>query len=380
MPGSQSDTRELIVLGGVLRKYEGIFTSHLRSYSNTLDRAIAEVVEVAEKNEIRAQLSHLFWLPDYGMFAPFMQALIRGLARLSKWWTPPLPLDKPMAAYLEGMTSARTRGVDVRADIMPTTTGFTHVLAFFPPWSITGTREEVIARFRDPEQRRRVRHSIEHGKMEWPHTGPDAWTLNLFRLMGWGCARIMSVATEKNRRYEGMSVAEIGRERGVHPFDAVCDLLIEEDGHVLVFESMAEPDDAFTERSMFAGLFHPEVMISTDAILMGEGRPSQLFYGCYPKFLSRYVRDQQRLPLEAGIRKATGLAAEHFNLKGRGNIEAQAFADVLIFDYQKLGTPATFNNPAQFPTGVEHVFINGKHVVEGDTYRPDAMAGKLLRR
>lgn len=379
MPGSQSDTRELVRLGEVLRRHGAIFTSHLRSYSNTLDRAIAEVVEVAEKNAIRAQISHLFWVPDYGMFAPLMQRLIRGLARMSKWWTPPLPLDKPMAAYLEGMADARERGVDVRADIMPTTTGFTHVLAFFPPWSIRGTREEVLERFTDPEQRRRVRHSIEHGRMEWPHTGPDAWTLNLFRIMGWGCARIMAVESDKNRRYEGMSLSEIARERGVHPFDAVCDLLLEENGHVLVFESMAEPDDAFTERSMFAGFTHPDVMISTDAILMGAGMPSQLFYGCYPKYISRYVRDQKRLSLEAGIRKTTGLAAEHFRLDGRGHIEPHAFADVVVLDYGALGTPATFTDPARFPTGVEHVFINGRHVVNKDTFTPEPLPGRLLR-
>lgn len=380
MPGSQSDTRELLALGEVLKQHDGIFTSHLRSYSNTLDRAIDEVIEVGEKCDIRAQLSHLFWVPDYGFFAPLMQKIIRGLAKLSKYWVPPIPLDQPMAMRLKQVENARKRGVAINADIMPTTTGFTHVLAFFPPWSVLGTVEDVLERLQSPEQRKRILHSIEHGKMEWPHTGPDAWTLNLFRIMGWGCARIMSVATNKNKRLEGMSITEIAKERGVHPFDAVCDLLIEENGHVLVFESMAEPDDAFTERSSFAGLAHPDVMISTDSILMGGGKPSQLFYGCYPRYLSRYVRDKQLLSLEQAVHKVSGLAAEHFHLRDRGHIVKNGYADVVIFDFSTLGTKATFKEPDHFPDGIEHVFINGNHVVAGETFTPDPLPGQLLRR
>jgi len=379
-PGNQSDTRELVRLGRVLKKYGGVFTSHLRSYSNTLDKAIDEVVEVARENDIAGQISHIFWVPDYGRLGPVVRKVIRGLAALSKYWTVPLPLYVPQQQRIDQMMRARKCGARVSMDIMPTTTGFTHMLAFFPPWSLEGGRERVVERLRDPAQRRRIRQSIEHGKMAWPHTGPDAWSLNLFRLMGWECARIMAVATERNKPLEGRSLVDIARDRKVHPFDAACDLLLEEDGHVLVFESMAEPDDAFTERSTFAGLRHPEVMISTDTILMGMGKPSSLFFGCYPFYLGRYVREKKLLPLETAIRKCTGLAAEHFNLRGRGKVESGAFADIVVFDPRTIASHACFKDPEQAPVGIEHVFINGRHVVEGDTFRGDLKAGRLLRR
>lgn len=379
MPGSQSDTRELVRLGKVVKKHDGIFTSHLRSYSNTLDKAIDEVIEVGEKNGIPVQISHFFWVPDFGVFGTPIRRAIQGLAKLSKWWTAPVPLDGPLRMRLAQMMRARNRGVDVRMDIMPTTTGFTHILAFFPPWALTGGRRGVLERLRDPEQRRRMRHSIEHGKMTWPHTGDEAWTLNLFRLMGWECAHIMAVETERNKRYEGMTLVDIARERGVHPFDAACDLLLEENGHVLVFESMAEPDDAFTERSSFAGLKHPEVMISTDSILMGQGRPSSLFYSCYPRFFGRYVREKKLLPLETAVRKTTGLVAEHFKLKKRGKVERDAFADVVVFDLDVIASRSSFVDPANFPDGIEHVFINGKHVLEQGVFRPQPRLGRLLR-
>jgi N-acyl-D-aspartate/D-glutamate deacylase len=379
VPGSQSDTTELIRLGAVCKKHGAIFTSHLRSYSNTLDKAIDEVIEVADRNGIRAQISHMFWVPDYGVFGPLMRKAIRGLARLSKWWTVPIPIDAPMQQRINQMLRARERGVEISMDVMPTTSGFTHILAFFPLWSLAGTQRDVLKRLKDPAIRKQILHSIEHGKMTWPHTGGEAWTLNLFRLMGWECARIMSVASEKNKRLEGMDLVSIARERGVHPLDAACDLLLEEQGHVLVFESMAEPGDAFTERSMFAGLKHPEVMISTDAILMGSGQPSSLFYGCYPHFLSRFVREKKMLTIETAIRKSTGLPAEHFRLEGRGKIKEKACADVVVFDLGALASRATFFDPANFPVGIEHVIINGKHVVDQGTFRPDPLPGRLLR-
>ena len=379
VPGSQSDTRELVRLGAVVKKHNGIFTSHLRSYSNTLDKAIDEVIEVGETNDIPVQISHIFWVPDYGIWGPLVQKAVRGLAKLSKWWTAPFPIDKPMQARIEQMVRAQERGVRIGMDVMPTTTGFTHILAFFPPWSLEGGREAIMARLHDPVVRQQILNSIEHGKMTWPHTGRDAWTLNLFRLMGWECARIMSVRSRRNKRFEGMSLVDIALERGEHPFDAACDLLLEEEGHVLVFESMAEPEDAFTERSMYAALKHPGVSVSTDTILMGQGRPSPLFYGCYPKFLGRYVREMKLVPLEIAIRKMTALPAEHFGLRGRGKIEEKAYADVVVFDPNTIASRATFIEPEQFPVGIEHVFLNGRHVLDGDTFNPEPKPGRLLR-
>jgi N-acyl-D-amino-acid deacylase len=381
IPGSQSDTRELMRLAQVLKKHDAIFTSHLRSYTDiTLDNAIDEVVHIGKEAGIRTQISHLFCIPYMGEhLGPVVRGVVGGLAKLSKWWTVPLPADGFLKKKIDRIMRAREE-TDTAVDIMPTSSGFTHILAFFPPWALEGSQSDILHRLRDPGERRRIRESIEKGRPEWPHRDGNTWSLNLFKQMGWGCARIMSVATEKNRHCEGRQLIEIAAERGVHPIDAACDLLIEEKGHVLIFESMAEPDDTFTERSYFAGMKHPEVMISTDAILMGGGIPSQLFYGCYPRFIGRYVRDKKMLSLETAIRKTSRLAADHFLLAGRGRIAENAFADIVVFDFDTIGSRASFKNPAVFPDGIEHVFVNGSHVVDNGTYHPETHPGKLLRR
>ncbi|HPN95085.1 MAG: N-acyl-D-glutamate deacylase [bacterium ADurb.Bin236] len=380
MPGLQSDTRELVALGKVLSKYDGIFTSHLRSYMNTLPEAVDEVVEVARTNDIRAQISHIFWVPDMGWFGGVFRMFAGALIKMSKYWSLPIPLDGEEGKQFKKLDKLREQGVKISVDAMPTTTGFTHLFAFFPPWALTGGKEEIIKRCKDPETRKEMLYDITHGKLIWPHTGKNTWSLNLFKIMGWGCARIMAVVSEKNKRYEGMQLLTIAREQGKHPFDAACDLLVEEDGCVLVFESMGEPEDRFTERSLFAALKDPNVSISTDTILMGFGKPSYLFHGCYPKFISRYVRDMKLLPLELGVRKMTGLAAEHFQLKDRGLLKEKWFADVLVMDLNTIAPNCSFVNPTGNPSGVEHVFINGCHTVKDGELLPDAMPGRTLKR
>jgi N-acyl-D-aspartate/D-glutamate deacylase len=379
-PGLKSDTRELVELGRIVKKHNGVFASHIRSYSNTLPLAVDEIVEVARENQINAQISHIFFVPDFGFIAPVMRKLVIWLAALSKRWTPPIPLDIDVAKQLKKLDELRTQGTNVLMDVMPTTTGFTHLLAFFPPWALQGSMDDIKTRLADTETRKRILHSITKGKMVWPHLEDDAWTLNLFKTMGWTCCRIMSVVSEKNKHLEGRSLVDIAREQGKHPLDAACDLLLDEDCKVLVFESMAEPEDNFTERSAFAPIKHPETPITTDTILMGFGKPSYLFYATYPKFFGRYVREKKMLDMETAVRKVTGLPARHFHIKDRGELKPGYFADILVFDPETIAPRATFTEPIAFPVGIDHVFINGAHVVEGVTMHKQERHGRVLRR
>lgn len=378
-PGSCCDTAELIQLGGAVGRHDGIFACHLRSYAKTLPLAIDEVIEVARRNQIRAQVSHMFAVPQYGpILGPIIRSFARAMAQMSQWWTLPFPLSEPMASRLNQIFDARKDGVEIGADVMPTNTGFTYMLAFLPPWVVSGTREEIVERLKDRRLRRDILKSIETGDLKWPHKG-DSWSLNHLKVLGWECLRIMAVNTPKNKRYEGMRLTDIAAEQNKHPLDAACDMLVEEKGRILVFVSMAQPDDNFTEQAFFPAFAHPEVSICTDSLIFGFGKPSNLFYGCFPRFLGRHVRDMKLMPLEAAIRKTTGIPAEHFRLKNRGKVQENYYADLVIFDYGTIGTRATFLNPDVNPDGIDHVFINGRHIVDGRRFSPDPLPGQVLR-
>ena len=383
-PGNQSDTEELVELGRTLARYGGVYNSHLRSYTaSTLPLAIGEVAEVSRRNEIRGHVSHIFSLPWLGPVHRPALKVLKWLARndrVTHRVVPNFLITAEMEKILRDLDRHRARGAQIGMDIMPTTAGFTHLLAFFPSWVLTGGREAVIKRISDPATREEILRDIERGAPRWPHRGKNDWSLNVMRQMGWDAVTVMAVHSEKNKSMEGMLFTEIAEHQGKHPFDVMCDTLIEEDGRVLVFESMAEPDDWFTEKYTFPALRDPRTMITTDTILLGMGKPSYLFYGCYPKFIGRYVTEKGLIDLPGAIARCTSLPAEWFGIRGRGRVEEGYFADLLVLRPEDFRTDAVFRNPDVDPEGLDLVMINGRIVFEEGDCKAGAMAGKMLRR
>ncbi len=383
-PGMHSDTEELVRLGAHLKGRDGRFTSHIRSYTtNTLSRALDEVAQVSTANDVRVQVSHIFTLPWLGRANDAFIKGVKFLAkhhRLANAVVPDAFVNADMRRIVSDLDAQHRQGIRVGMDMMPTTTGFTHMLAFFPPWVLEGGGEQIDERLRTPRIRRQIIRDIEQGAPAWPHNGADDWSLNFFRLFGYDCASIMAVGSERNAQYQGRRLVDIAEERGAHPAEAAMDLLLEEDRQVLVFGAPGEPEDPFTVRTQYPALAHPEVSVATDTILLGLGKPSYLFYGCYPKFLGHHVRELGLLDLETAIRKCTLLPAQSAGFRDRGKLAGGSFADVVILDRGAIGTDASFDHPDRFPRGIEQVLINGKVVVDGDRYDADALAGQVLRR
>jgi len=381
-PGSQSHVTELIDLARVLSRKRGVFTSHLRSYSATLPQAIDEVALVGSEADVPIQISHLFWIPDYTptLNKLMHHALVLG-SEIHKRVKLPLPLDFAAAELLQKIHQRRESGeVSINIDAMPTSAGFTHLLAFFPPYIFNSkNKEELIAKLRDKKMRKRIRRDIEKGDTkDWPHDGDTNWSMNFFKMMGWTTAFIMSVGSEKNRHLEGMNLVEIGKMWKMHPFDAAVELLLQEDGKVLVFETATYPGDDFVERSVYASISDPNVSIVTDSILMGYGRPSHLFYDCYPKFFQRYVRETGMVSLETGVRKCSGLSADSMGLPRRGYLKRNYFADLVLFDPDTIRTNSSFEKPDVYPDGIKMVVVNGQVVVDGNRYLGDKLAGAVV--
>ena len=86
-------------------------------------------------------------------------------------------------------------------------------------------------------------------------------------------------------------------------------------------------------------------------------------FGSFVRVLGKYSRDEALFPLEEGIRRLTNLPAKNLKLKSRGSLSKDFFADVVIFDPEKVGDNATFEEPLQFAVGVDHVIVNGVPVL-----------------
>jgi len=376
-PGSKSDSYELLRLGRIVGRHGGILAAHMRSYNETLPQAVDEIAEIAKRNSINAQLSHIMTVPKLNAFT---RKALRGLIQAYEKIPVKLPVDFEMRRIMDRVRNHEKDGIKIGVDAMPTTVGFTHLFAFMPPWALEGDMPTVMKRIADPVIRRKIFKSIMSGKNIWPHRIDEHYNMNYFKQLGFDAFRIMSVVSEENKALEGLTLVELGHKRHKHPFDAACDLLLEENGHVLVFGTFAEPGARMTEESLYAALFDPEVSITTDTILMGFGRASELFYGCYPGYFKRYVREKKMISWETAIRKMTALPASMMNLKDRGEIREGAFADMVLFDQDRIGSDATFFNPNVAPQGIERVYINGTLTVNRGEYVPGAVAGRVLRR
>lgn len=380
-PGLSADEDELVELAKLLAAKDAVFTCHLRSYSNTLPNAIDELMTISRKSGARVQLSHLFWIPHINLYVDrAINSITRLGAVIYKHFKIPVPLDLIMRKKIRYMAQEIKQGLPMGMDAMPTGAGFTHAFAFFPPWVLEGTKQDVINRIADKDTRQKIYKSITTGKSIWPHRDEDTWSMNFFRLMGFQSVYLMSVVSDKNQKYVGKNFVQIGKARSQHPFDAICDILLEEEGHVLVFETPTWPGDEFVERSVYASIADPNVSIVTDAILIGQGKPSHLFYDCYPKLFSKYVRKEKRLTLAEAIRKSTSLPAKQLCIPNRGEIKRGNWADLVLFDADKIDTRSTPNEPDVFPIGVEYVIVNGHAIVTPDGYHPDPRPGHVIRR
>jgi len=196
-------------------------------------------------------------------------------------------------------------------------------------------------------------------------------------MKGWESAVVASIKTEKNKKYEGKSVAEIAAMSGKKPTDAVFDLLLDEDDPIpTVYFLMDEADVRTAMRIPWVSIGSDGEAVRPDGLL-GRGRPHPRWYGTFPRILGKYVREQNVLSLEQAINKMTLLNAEKLGISDRGRIARGKKADVTIFNASRVIDRATFEDPHQYPVGIEYVIVNGTVVIDRGNHL-GAKPGRVL--
>jgi len=114
--------------------------------------------------------------------------------------------------------------------------------------------------------------------------------------------------------------------------------------------------------------------------VVSQGMPHPRFYGTFPRIISRYVHEQELLPLERAVHKMTGATARALRLRDRGLLKEGYRADITIFDPADFKDRATYADPHQYPTGARTtVLVNGVVVIE-NAQHTGATPGMVLRR
>ena len=336
MPCAYAETEELIELCKVIAEFDGVFVVHQRSEADTILDSMQEVIRIGRESGVRTHFSHF------------------KVCGRRNW-----PLIDRMIELLE---RAADEGIRVSFDQYPYVAGSTMLGVILPPWAHDGGTDKLLERLRSADQRRRMTRDIAHGIPGWD---------NFVDFAGFDGILVTSVKTETNRELIGKSLREIGELRGKEPLQAAFDLLLEEENAVGMVDFYG------LEEHVVRFLTRPEQNVCTDGLL--GGRPHPRVFGSFPRVLGKYVREENALTLEAAVRKMTSKAAEVFGFERRGLLKAGYWADVAAFNAETVIDKGTFADPVQFPVGIEHVWINGRAVVESGRYIANA-AGKVLRK
>jgi len=344
-PGCYGDTEELIELARAVGELGGIYVSHIRGMNEQMEEAVREAIEIGRQGGLPAHISHM---------------------------SPAPPMYGLTVKLLEMIETARAQGCDVTCDVIPYTIGSTGLKSLCPPWTNEGGDEKLVERLQDESIRQRIiEDTLQYGAL----SGGSAKRA-LIKEGRWD--KIWLASAVVNTHLLGKDFQEIAELRGADPFTALFDILIEEKATAMMLGEDKDADDL--KRVMR----HPTGGVISDGFALGpkgrllDGKHHPRCYGTFPRFLGHFVREERVLPLEAAIHKITSFPAWRLDLRDRGILREGAYADMVIFDPARIADTATFQEPYQYPVGIEYVLVNGQIVVEGGAHTR-ARPGMVLR-
>jgi N-acyl-D-aspartate/D-glutamate deacylase len=268
--------------------------------------------------------------------------------------------------------AARRRGVNVQANVYPYTRGNNNLSSIIPPWAHEGGDSKMLARLKNPADRERMKRDISNGIDGWYNhytaVGGD-WSRMLIsgagRFQGLTMDRVLSLRTQGKNDHD--------------PLDELFDLLIEEGGSVGTVYAH------HTEEDMNVALAQPWCSIGSDGSAyaadgpLRRGNPHPRNFGTFPRVLGVYVREKQLLRLEDAVRKMTSLSAAKIGLWDRGLLRPGLYADITVFDPDRVIDRATYTEPFQYSEGIEYVIVNGQVVLDQGQHT-HARPGRAIRR
>jgi N-acyl-D-aspartate/D-glutamate deacylase len=321
VPANYAETREIIELAKVAARYGGIYVTHMRDEGPGLIRSVEETIRIAREAGIPAHINHH-----------------KAVGAAQFGWS---------RRTLAMIDSARTAGLDVTHDLYPYTASSTGSSILFPQWSLEGGRETFARRMADPPTRARVETEMRA----------------IFReRAGETLASIQFRVLRSDPRYNGKTLADLIRDRGLpNTIESGIRTVIElqlAGGFSAIYHSMDEED---VKRI----LAHPLSMIETDGdpVAWGQGYPHPRSYGAFPRVLARYVRELKVITLEEAIKKMTSASALRIGQRERGLIREGMYADVVVFDPERIQDLATYTDPHRYSVGVIHLLVNGVPVI-----------------
>jgi len=344
-PSSYSTTDELVEVARAAAKYGGTYASHIRGEGKEVVEAVSEAIAVGERAGLAVEVFHLKVAdrPSWGI-------LMDSVGRV--------------------VEAARARGVDVAADLYVYTAGGTGLEATIPSWAHEGGGDSLRARLANPEVRARLKREVATGSPGW-------WNI-IEAAGGWDGVVLVNARNPENAKYEQKTISAIARETGKEPADAAWDIVASGRGRVMaIYHMMGEQDIETALRFPWTSIGSDAGAVPQIGAVDQTGLPHPRSFGNFPRVIARYVKERHVLTLPEAIRKMTGWPATRMRLANRGTIAAGNWADVTIFDYDRLEDRATYDRPMELPTGIEWVLVNGVVTIDHGRHT-GVKAGRVL--
>ncbi|MBL28719.1 MAG: aminoacylase [Rhodospirillaceae bacterium] len=340
-PGNSARVEEILALCQVAGKHDVMYATHVRNRDYFYEQGFGEALAMARRAGVKLQISHI--TPKFG--------------------APPHATEHTM----EMIRWTRETGADVGFDMIPHEWGPTTMTAVLPPWAFEGGVTKLLDRLRDPETRERLK---QNPLPIWKLVPAGHWD------------KLVLFQSQENADLTGLTFAEIGRRRGVHPYDAILDLLLEEGEGLYnvtwVGELVSTSDLLMTMHEPDCGLISDTITLAPYGEL-GDVKWAPSSYGWTARVLGRYVRDEGVFTLEEAVHRITALPASRLGLSDRGALREGAFADVTVFDAGTITDLSDLKAPNIYPSGIRHVLVNGRFAMR-DGERTPVNAGRVVRR
>ena len=343
-PATFASPDELQALAQRAAAYGGMYISHIRNEGATFLEALDELIDVARATRGATEVYHL---------------KASGRANWSK-----------MDAAIAKIEAARGQGLALTADMYTYHASGTGLDASMPPWVQEGGEEAWFARLQQPAIRSRVIQEIRDPHPNWDNTYLSAGSPERVILVGF--------KSEALRPLTGKTLAEVAALRGQSPEETIVDLVVEDRYNVdAIYFTMSEENIRKKIRQPWMSFCSDGASQATEGVFLRSSTHPRA-YGSFARLLGRYVRDEGVIPLAEAIRRLTSLPARNLGLRGRGLLRPGYFADVVLFDPAAIQDHATFSQPHQYATGVEHVFVNGVQVLRNGEHT-GATPGRVVR-
>jgi len=338
VPASFAKTDELIELCKEATRYDGMYISHIRDEGNKLLPSIDELILTAKESGIRAEIYHL------------------KQSGKSSWSL----LDDAISK----IDSARAAGIMITADMYNYIASSTGLNIIMPDWVQEGGLDDWVKRLGDPVIRKKIIPEINDAINQ--RTGSADKVL------------IISLNNDSLKYLIGRTLDEIANMRKKSPEETAMDLVIQDHSRVgVVYFSMSEDNIRKQIKLPWMSFCSDGGSYAKEGVFLKFSTHPRS-YGNFARLLGRYVREEKVIPLEDAIYKLTTLPANNLKIKKRGALKPGYYADVVIFDPDKIQDHATFKNPQQYSTGMVHVFVNGVQVIK-DGEHTGAKSGKVVR-